>query len=293
MAQDTAGFLGGASAFPDGRAYDIPWYLYALPTIFAVLPFAACPFDLLADGGFGVLLWCSIAIGLAFAAFVCVAPPRHMPRTRLVCASSIVGLGVLIYLFAFFAKPSDSVDASLWRTYVPPDGGFRVKLPGSPIVTRNRAGAFIADPDEDTVSYTLDVKEPEVRFIVADSPAVTTEVGLNQLPGGNINNKAGNDAKMRLQQEFPLAYPGVAPGYAKGETPIYGLPYYYVTYQTGPDLAGRFTATNRTLEACIYIAPGRTYTLVIVGPNVRAHSPDALKFFDSFQIIPPIPGGGW
>ena len=169
LAQDTAGFLGGASAFPDGRAYDIPWYLYALPTIFAVLPFAACPFDLLADGGFGVLLWCSIAIGLAFAAFVCVAPPRHMPRTRLVCASSIVGLGVLIYLFAFFSKPSYSVDPRQVRSCtVPPAASFSVHLPGEPGLLRNgnrpRSCVVNGEPD---LSFCIHVAPERALMILS------------------------------------------------------------------------------------------------------------------------------
>ncbi len=291
LARDTAGFLDGKGAFPDGRVYQAPWLLYALPFLFVVLPFAACPFDLLTDGCGGVLLWCLIAAVLAGATFAVLLQPRLLPRTRLIGAGALVGLGALIYLLAFFFTPSDAVDASLWRTYMPPEGGFHVKLPGSPAFTRKPTGAFIADPAHDTVTYTVDVKGSEVRFAVSVSVNPTLNGGLNQFFGNDINNiQAINDARNRLQQEYLLTFPT---GRDVTVSPINGLPYHEVSYRTGPDLAGQLTAPDRTLVARIYVVAGRTYTLVVVGPKVRADSPDALKFFDSLQINQPVIGNPW
>ena len=50
-----------------------------------------------------------IAGVLAIISFSVVNQPRLTPRTRLIAAGSLVGLGALIYLLAFFFTPSDAV----------------------------------------------------------------------------------------------------------------------------------------------------------------------------------------
>jgi uncharacterized Zn finger protein (UPF0148 family) len=284
LARDTASFLSGKGDFPNGRAYDVPWILFTLPSVFVALPFAACPLGMLTDGCGGAFLWCLIAAALAGAAFAVVLQPRLMPRTRLIGAGGFVGLGAAIYLLAFFLTPSYSVDASLWRTYGPPDGSFRVKVPGSPTITEQPARAFIADPDDDvTVAYTVDVKEPKVCFVVTDSPIPTAIGGLNRLPGGNVNNfQAFNLARNRLQGEHPSLG---QTGSDRTVRPSNGLPYHELVFRDESII------TVEVLAARIYVASDRTYTLVIVGPKVRADSADALKFFDSFQIKQPAIGG--
>jgi hypothetical protein len=277
LARDAAGYLDGKGDFPNGRTYAVPWILYALPPVFAALPFAACPFGLLTDGCGGVFLWCLIAAALGAAAFTIGTQPRLLPRTRLTWAASLVGLGALIYLLAFIFTPSYSVDPSLWRTYVPRDGSFRLKIPGSPTVIERRNQLFIPDANNDVaVTYSVDVKEPEVSFAVTDFPSHSTDGGFNQFPGGTIGiYQILKEAKNRLEMEHPLLYQTGPDGVISHAN---GAPYYDLTYQDG---AVRW---NRVLAARIYVAMGRTYTLTVVGPKVRAGSADVLKFFDSFQI---------
>jgi hypothetical protein len=293
LARDTAGFLSGKGDFPNGRAYDVPWILFALPSVFVALPFAACPLGLLTDGCLGAFLWCVVAAALAGAAFAVVLQPRLVPRTRLIGAGGFVGLGAAIYLLAFFLTPSYSVDASLWRTYGPPDGSFRVKVPGSPTIGKQSVAGMDWGDDNDAVTYTVDVKEPEVRFAISVSPNTRVNGGLNPLPGGNIiNYQAINDAKIRLQLDYLVTDPT---GRDRAVNPVNGLPYHEVSYRAGPNLPGRYTPADKTLAARIYVAPDRTYTLLVVGARVRADSADALKFFDSFQTTNQQPAkvGRW
>jgi hypothetical protein len=282
LARDTAGYLGGKGDFPNGRIYDVPWLLYALPLVFVALPFAACPLGLLTDGCLGAFLWCVIAAGLAGAAFTVVLQPRLMPRSRLVGAGSLVGLGAAIFLLAFFLTPSYSVDASLWRTYMAPDGGFRIKIPGSPTITQKQTVAiFGAAPNDATVNYTVDVTEPEVRFTVSVSPCTTA----NPFPGDAVNNyQEINNAKIRLQREFPTVWMTGREGMV---TPSIGLPYYELSYRASINFSSGYPVRERMLAARIYVTPVRTYTLIVIGPKVRIDSPDAVKFFDSFQITNP------
>ena len=296
LARDTAGFLGGKGDFPNGRAYDVPWYLYALPPAFMVLALAAIPLGLVTDswgGSWGsAFLWCLVAAVVAGAAFAVVMQPRLMPRTRLIGAGSLVGLGAAIYFLAFFVTPSYSVEASLWRTYVPPDGSFRVKIPGSPAISQKPPPAFVANPDKDTVTFTVNLQEPEVRFAVSVFPAATADGGLNRLPGGNTNNlQAINNAKSRLGQDFPVFV--YDPGRDGMVNPSNGMAYYKLNYRIEPRFNDKSDTVEKTLAARIYVATDRIYMVTLLGPKVRAGSSDTLKFFDSFQIQQPAAGGRW
>lgn len=283
LARDTAAYLDGRADFPNGRAYDLPWYLFMLPPVFVALPFAACPFGLLTDGFGGVILWCFIAAVLAGAALIVANQPRLLPRTRLAWSCSLVGLGALIYLLAFIFTPSYSVDPSLWRAYVPRDGGFRVKIPGSPTVIERRNQLFIPDANNDVaVTYSVDVKEPEVSFAVTDFPIHPSNGGFNPFPGAISFYQSLNEAKNRLEMEHPLLYQSGPDGIISRAN---GAPYYDLTYQEGA------VTRNRVLAARIYVVSDRTYTLTVVGPKVRAGSADVLKFFDSFQIQHRTLGG--
>jgi hypothetical protein len=290
LARDTAGFLGGKGDFPNGRAYHVPWILYLLPSLFVALPFAACPLGLLTDGCGGAFLWCLIAAVLGGAAFSIVLQPRLTPRTRLIGAGSLVGLGALIYLLAFIFTPTASVDASLWRTYMPPDGDFRVKFPGSPRIEEQQIPNDHAALLLNTI-YTVDVEPPEIRFVVYASPTMRTDGGVNP-PAGNFNrNSAIDEAKLRLYQRYFQVDVASREGMA---TAYNGLPYYEFSYVTRNTFARAGSTTlNMRLAARIYVTSEVTYTLIVAGPKVRADSADALKFFDSFQIEQPGPGGGW
>jgi hypothetical protein len=286
LARDTAGFLGGKGDFPNGRTYDVPWILYVLPSLFVALPFAACPLGLLTDGCGGAFLWCLIAAVLGGAAFAIVLQPRLTPRTRLIGAGSLVGLGALIYLLAFFLTPSYGVDASLWRTYMPADGSFRVKVPGSPTINQNPARAILGDLDGNSVSYTVNVKEPEIRFAVYDFPNLTDDPRFV----GKIKDYQVTAATDLLKQEFDMAPEPWIEGEASSSN---GLHYYECSYLVKSDFNRRPVEKLWGLAARIYVTSDRTYTLLVIGPKVRAYSPDALKFFDSFQIQQPAIGDPW
>jgi hypothetical protein len=290
LARDTASFLGNNGDFPEGSDYELPWHLYALPPLFALLPFAACSFGLLTEGCEGVVLWCLIAAVMAGVSYAVAVQPRLMPRTRLIGAGSLAGLGALIFLLAFYLTPSYSVDASLWRVYMPPDGSFRVKIPGSPAITEKPITPFNNGPDDDVVVfYTVDLEEPQVRFAVSNSPAPSGNAGWNMLPGNNVNNfQAINEAKSRLRQEYDDGHFVLK---TERDLAFYGQTCHEMVYRYSPvgDDIGTMT---QTLVARVYVVNDRTYTLTVLGLHVKSDGPDALKFFDSFQINPLAPREG-
>ena len=81
LARDVAGFLNGQRGFPDRRAYRVPWYLYWLPALFVVLPFAAGLVGLVTDTCLGIFLWSLLAIVLGGVSTAVVAQRRLTPRT--------------------------------------------------------------------------------------------------------------------------------------------------------------------------------------------------------------------
>ncbi len=80
LARDTAAYLNAQGPFPNGRTYNLPWFLYAIPPLFIALPFAAAPFGLLTDGCLGAFLWTVIAAALGVAAWIVAAQARLRPR---------------------------------------------------------------------------------------------------------------------------------------------------------------------------------------------------------------------
>ena len=285
LARDVAGFLDGRHAFPDARAYGIPWYLYVLPALFVVLPFAAIPFGLLTDGCLGGFVWCLIAAVLAGVTLLVVVQPRLRPRARLIGAGGLIGLGAAICLIAIPLTPRYTIDPLLWKSYTPPDGGFTVLTPGTPTQTRV-GGAFAAD------KYSTSVESPDVTFTVYAAPEqADNNFGGFQPFNSGPNSTAIHNAQSLLQQEFYL-------GFQYPQTDRYvstysGQPYQEYYYVISNNY-GAGTSAGKSLAARVYVVNGMTYTLAVFGPRVRADGADVLKFFSSFKPAPvstgPKPG---
>ena len=274
LARDVAGFLNGQRAFPEGRAYAVPWYLYVLPALFVALPFAAIPFGLLTDGCGGGFLWCAIAAVLAGIGAIVVAQRRLTPCARLIGAGGLLGLGAAVYLVAIPLTPAYTVDASLWKTYTSPDGDFSVLMPGTPanyhLPTFNNAE-----------KYSKSIPSPDISFTVYVAPAPPENNNPNVFqPFANPNTNAVQNAQNLLKDEFALGfqYPQVdRPMNVYGGQPYQEYLYVVSTMYGGP-------SAGKSLAARVYVVNGTTYTLAVFGPRVKADGPDVLEFFNSFQV---------
>ena len=309
LAKDTAAFLNGKGDFPDGRAYSIPWFLYAIPPLFIALPFAAAPFGLVTDGCLGAFLWTVAALVLGGLALAVALQSRLKPRARLIGGLGLLGLGALLPLLAIPITPSYTVDAALWRSYSSPNGDFTVLMPGAPTV-----GVPVGLPsgalrdDGMRRKYTVAVTNPDVQFAVFVTPAPVNDPNFVQ-PWFNQNTQAVEDAKQALQQEYGSNGSGsIVQQWPERDPYQSGRQWHEVTYRVYPGWNGR-DAQQRTLVARIAVVNGKTYALAAIGPRFKADGSDMLRFFNSIQFTgsgkpvgpPPaqgpvspndLPGGG-
>ena len=276
LARDTAAFLNRQGDMPEGRAYNLSWYLYALPVLFVALPSAAIPLGLLTDGCLGAFVWCVITVVLAGITLAVVMQPWLRPRGRLIGAGAMLGLGAAVFLIAIPCSPSYTVDPALWKSYGPPGVGFTVLMPGTPITGKPNVNLT---PQK----FTVDVTDPEVQFAVFVADAPGNDPNAFQPFAMNLNYQAINDARSRLQQEYGAN--GFNSVYAESERDLtqYSRTCHEVTFMVIPGY-GYNSNKTKTLVARIFIVNGKVYTLAALGPRVKADGSDMLKFFNSVQF---------
>jgi hypothetical protein len=301
LAKDAAAFLAGKGDFPNGQAYRLPWYLYAIPFLFIALPCVAAPLGLITDGCLGAFLWTVVAVVLGGAAMAVAMQSWLKPRARLIGATSLLGVGAVLPLLAIPLTPSYTVDEALWKTYSPPDGDFSALMPGTPLATTANGNFMVEGRSQ---KYTVSVASPDVQFAVFVSPAPVNDPNAFQ-PFWNQHTKAVEDAKSLLQQE----YGGYGNAYMSPQWPEpdhfeNGQQWHEVTYRVSPGWNSEDRQT-RTLVARVAVANGKIYTIAALGPRVRADGSDMVKFFRSMRLtgsgktasqspISPneLPGGG-
>jgi hypothetical protein len=243
-----------------------------LPSLFVALPFAACPFGLLTDGCGGVLLWCLIAAVLSGACFAVVLQPRLWPRTRLIGAGSVGGLGALIYLLAFFFTPSDAVDPARWRTYSPAGEAFSILLPGGPGVL----------PNGKVQDHFLIMANPDLSFCIHVAPAPPLDNPFAVQPLNGLSHQAVDDIRRRLQNAYD--YPNNLVIQAEWDASQSGQPYHEIVCQRTTGYNDFGLTLKEVCVVRVYVANGKIYAPSVRGSRVTADAPDVLKFLNSFQI---------
>jgi hypothetical protein len=282
MARDVAAFLNGQGAFPDARAYNLPWYLYTLPVLFIALPSVAIPLGLFTDGCLGAFVWVVIAVVLAGLTLVLAMQSWLRPRGRLIGATAMLGVGAAVLLLSIPFTPAYTVDPSLWKSFSPPGAGLTVLMPGTPAAGKPIGFNAVGQ------KYVSAVADPDVEFVVfvADAPANNP----NGLPFGNSVAQAVNDAKTRLVQDFNAnGFNSVIQQYQYPERDGYlgRSTYHDVTYKVTPGGYGYNSAQAKMLAVRIYVVNGKEYTLAALGPRVKADGSDMVKFFNSVQFTTP------
>jgi len=175
-------------------------------------------------------------------------------KTRLLAA------GLLLCLAPSLARGRGEAD---WKEFTSKEGGFAVKLPGTPTedrrTTRSPAGSFTG-----TV-YVLEGKKGNEFYLA----------GFTDLPAAAV--KAGTDAQ-RLDAARDEAIAHVR-GKLVDERRIdlKGHPGREVTIEVDP---------KTFIQVRLYLVKQRLYQVLVVGGKDVAGAKHTLRFLDSFRLVP-------
>jgi hypothetical protein len=232
-------------------------------------------------------LWVFLGGLTAGAALIVAKQSWLRPRGRLIGATGVLGLaglGLLVAVILNAVLPSPyAVESMAWKSFSPPNGGYSVSMPGTPLRGRPTGfgGPAVVDQSE---SYSVELKPQQCIFMVRQEPL--NNVGLGG--GGNANqaiNNAFNQLQLNnsygsysyynaflLQRNVPVAAPS---GGGQGRDVLYKV----TNSHDG----------TRWLAARIFVSGDKLYTLTALGPKFYDDlsgkpNADVARFFNSFQL---------
>jgi hypothetical protein len=202
---------------------------------------------------------------------VVAAPAAAKPRSRFPFKTAIIVLILSAVAFLVAAGirgyRTGQVPFYAWREFTPPDGSFRVALPGEP------AGPETTEPIAD---FTM--TRPGERYVARSWYAgVTASVGWVGIDPARVKDLrledlAGGEADRRKQELGATAW-GSGLGNRGNRD---GMEY---TYET---------PNGRVIDRMILVRDGpnpRLYVLSYSAPGLRGPDhPNVIRFFDSFKV---------
>jgi WD40 repeat protein len=244
-----------------------PWYLFALallPLGVPALALAGAWWRGAGVSGVGAAVWGAAGVGLAG---ICTALAlwRALPVVaRAAVALVLTGggyLGALGFLAITLLFPAGGVPPAAWQTFSPPDGSFRVRMPGTP----TRQSKTTPSPTG-PVTYVTFVTEHKAEDLFCSvgymdfSPAALQQIPLQQRFAG-----ARDGARARVPGAVVEGERDITLGGHPGKEFVFGV-------------AGKVRFVAR-----VYLFGQRFYILLIGGPNIQPGAGDAASFFDSFE----------
>ncbi len=146
------------------RNHGRPWYLWLTMLMPLALPGFAVPLNVYPQGSAGVALWTSVGVGLSCICLL-LALIRDWPGyARLLIHGGCTGIGCLLIPFCMFiglVARGPSIDATAWKEFTPPEGGFRVEMPGTPTLRRQNLPQINIPMN----MYILELKNIDTAFI--------------------------------------------------------------------------------------------------------------------------------
>src|SRR5262245_28993358 len=135
LARDLASFLDGQSPRPRAAEYGLPWLLYLTPALVLGVPLLGLATRLLGGGWVGGLIWGGLTAFFAALCWLAVTRGTWDPLGRLFAVGALltVAYGALFCAFVYeLIVPPTTFAASDWKTFAPPGGNYRVRMPGTP-----------------------------------------------------------------------------------------------------------------------------------------------------------------
>jgi WD40 repeat protein len=250
----------------------VPWYLYAPAVLALGIPLIALflaflhegPLGGLMPGGFLGAAFAGVAgLGLAGAGVILVRRRNWPGIWRMLGALGITGFGYLALAGAIgvgFVQSFRQIDAAAWQEFAPPEGRFRLLMPGKPVSQPKPPQAAQA---QNFHLYALELKRQDVVFAVGYADLSLEEwrrMPIQERFDGSRDGILANTPGSRVVAENRIAlrnYPG--------------REYHLI-------IAGQGMTVLR-----VYFVRLRIYTLLAGGSWLGPDSADVRKFFDSFE----------
>ncbi|MBM3836024.1 MAG: hypothetical protein FJ403_22720 [Verrucomicrobia bacterium] len=179
---------------------------------------------------------------------------------RLACFSPSLVVAVLMIVALGCEPPQDSL--ANWKPFSPPGGKFTVLLPSTPVEQIPKTNTGLEAKKYHIVSTMSNISGLAIAY--ADQPGrVDVQIEPKKL-FDSLRAQAEADLRGQLISESEITLQGRYPG-----------------RELKLAVPGGFTALQKT-----YLVNRRLYSLIVVAGSKGLDSPEAQKFFNSFQVLP-------